>query len=124
MEKLADSIDLAEKRVAERKAAMLREYDALEAKVRRAASSPKVLGGVLIGTIALAYFVIAGRGKPKRVVVEKGGRVWPQVLRTAQVLLPLVGALKASKAADAAKSAKKKVSKATGTPPAPHDAGE
>jgi hypothetical protein len=118
-----DSIASAEREVAGRRAVALAEYRALQTKLQRQASSPKVIGIVLIAATAIAYFVIAGRRKPKRVVMEKAG-AWSQVLDTAKLVLPLVGALKAAKAAKHAQSAKKTVSKATGTPPVSSDAPE
>jgi hypothetical protein len=123
MDRPADPVELAEREVAARKAVMRSDYDALQEKMRRQASSPKLIIGVLISAIVIAYFAIAGRGKPKRVVVEKGGGLWSQLLQTAQVLVPLAGVFKTVQATKAAESAKKTVSKATGTPPVPHDTG-
>jgi hypothetical protein len=120
MENPADSIASAEQDVAARKAMVRAQYDVLQAKLRQQASSPKVIGGVLAGAIALGYLVIGGRSKQKRVVVtEKRTGTWSMMLDTARTLAPLLGSLHAARQA---KSAKKTVAKATGTTPVPHDA--
>lgn len=114
-----DSVELAEQEVIGRKRTAQAQYDALQAKLRNQASSPKVIGGVLVGAIALAYFVFGGRSKPKRRAGKQGGGTWSLMLETAQTLVPLFGALHAARQA---KSAKKTIAKATGTAPVPHDA--
>ena len=120
MQNPADSIETAEQDVASRKAMARAQYDALQTKLREQASSPKVIGGVLAGAIALGYLVLGGRGKQKRVVVtEKRSGAWSMMLDTARTLVPLLGSLHAARQA---KSAKKTVAKATGTAPVPHDA--
>jgi hypothetical protein len=113
-----ESIALAERQVAERRAALKAQYQALEGRVRRTASSPIVLVGVLLGAIVIAYFAVGRIGKPKAKAEAAGGSLLTQVLRTAQLALPLIGALKA---AQEAKSARKTVSRATGTPEATPD---
>ena len=120
MQEPTDSIERAEQDVAARKATLRAQYDELQTNLRGQASSPKVIGGVLAGAIALGYLMIGGRNKPKRVVVtEKRSGTWSMVLDTARTLAPLLGALHAAREA---KSAKKTVAKATGTAPVPPDA--
>ena len=120
MQNPPDSIEVAEREVATRKAVARAQYDGLAAKLRAQASSPKVIGGVLAGAIALGYLVMGGSRKQKRVVVtEKGSGTWSMVLDAARTLAPLLGALHAAREA---KSAKKTIAKATGTAPVPPDA--
>jgi hypothetical protein len=120
MENPADSIESAEQDVATRKATVRAQYDVLQAKLREQASSPKVIGGVLAGAIALGYLIMGGRGKQKRVVVtEKKSGTLSTMLDMARTLAPLLGSLHAARQA---KSAKKTVAKATGTAPVPPDA--
>lgn len=120
MQNPPDSIESAEREVIARKAMMRAQYDALQTKLREGASSPKVIGGVLVGAIALGYWVMRGGRKQKRVLVtEKRSGTWSMLLDTARTLAPLLGALHAAREA---KSAKKTIAKATGTTPVPHDA--
>jgi len=111
----ADSIELAERRVAQAKAQVLAEYRALEGKVRRRATSPLFIGGVLLSAIAVAYLAIGRAGKPKAVAKATPGGLWSQLLQGAQLLLPLAGAVKAAREA---KAVRKTVSRTTGTPSA------
>jgi hypothetical protein len=115
MNKTDDSIVLAERQVAERRAALRGQYRALEGKVRRTASSPAILVGVLLGAIVIAYFAVGRIGKPRPRAEGSSAGLITQVLKTAQLALPLVGALKAAREA---KAARKTVSHATGTPEA------
>lgn len=96
MEKLADSIDFAEQQVAARKQVALGELHAVEAKTRRAVTSPKVIAGVLVGAIVLAY-LMASR-KPKEKESAKPGPLWRQFMPLLQVVLPMVGAAMGKKA--------------------------
>ena len=109
-----ESIALAERQVAERKAALRGQYQALEARYGARQARP-VLVGVLLGAIVIAYFAVGRMGKPKPRAEASGAGLLSQVLRTAQLALPLVGALKAAREA---KAARKTVSRATGTPEA------
>jgi hypothetical protein len=111
MNKSDDSIRLAEKRLAEAKATALAEYRAVERNVRRRTSSPLLIAGALIASLAIGYFGVRRLGKPKRPARAVGSGLWPQVLEAAQLLLPLLGALKA---AGEAKAARKTVARATG----------
>lgn len=90
MNKRLESIVLAEQRVAEAQAAVLAEYQAAQAKLNRRIGSSAVIGGVLLGAVALGYLAL-GRGKPKR---PGGAGAWSCVVKTVQVLLPLLVALK------------------------------
>jgi len=63
MERPADSIASAERAVTAHKAIVRAKSDALQAKLRKEASSPKVIGGVLVGAIALGFLLIGGRSK-------------------------------------------------------------
>ena len=120
MQNPSDPIESAEREVAARKAMVRAQYDALQTKVREQASSPKVIGGVLVGAIALGYLMMGRGRKQKRVVVtEKRGGTWSMMLDTARTLAPLLGSLHAARQA---KSARKTIAKATGTGPVPHDA--
>ncbi len=92
MNRPSDSIELAEQQVAEARTAVLAEYDAARAKLRRRVGSPVFIGGVLLGAIALGYLAL-GRGKPKRLVDPQGPSAWWRVVKTVQVLLPLLVAL-------------------------------
>jgi hypothetical protein len=99
MNKRSDSIVLAEQQVAETRTAALAEYQAARAKLRRRTGSPVFIGGVLLGAIALGYLAL-GRGKPKRPVYPGSPAAWSRVVKTVQVLLPLLMALNsATKAA-------------------------
>lgn len=97
--KRSDSIVRAEQQVAEARTAALAEYQAARAELRRRMSSLVFMGSVLIGAIALSYLVL-GRGKQKRRVDPGSPGAWSQVVKTVQVLLPLLTALNsATKAA-------------------------
>ena len=99
MNERSDSIVLAEQQLAEARTAVLAEYQAARAKLRRRMGSPVFIGGVLLGAIALGYLV-PGRGKPKRPVDQGSPGAWSRAVKTVQVLLPLLMALNsATKAA-------------------------
>jgi hypothetical protein len=115
MKKLPDPVELAEREVAERRAEMETHFDALQTKLRRHASSPRLIAGVAIGAVAFAYLILRPR---KTQSARKSAGTLPLILQGAQTLLPLIGAVHAAREA---KSAKKTVSKATGTPPVPAD---
>lgn len=110
MNRRSDSIVLAEQRVAEAQAAALAEYQAARARLRRRTSSPVFIGGVLLGAIALGYLAL-GRGKPKRLVDPGSPGAWSRVVKTAQVLLPLLIALNS-----ATKPARRPGANISGTP--------
>jgi len=120
MQNPPNSIESVEREVAARKAMVRAQYDALQTKLREGASSPKVIGGVLVGAIALGYFMMSRDRKRERVVVtEKRSGTWSMMLDAARTLAPLLGSLHAARQA---KSAKKTIAKATGTRPVPPDA--
>ena len=99
MNKRSDSIVLAEQQVAEARTAALAEYQAARVKLYRHISSPALIGGVLLGAIAVGYLTLS-RGKPKRLVYPGSPGAWTRVVNTVQVLLPLLMALNsATKAA-------------------------
>jgi ABC-type transporter Mla maintaining outer membrane lipid asymmetry permease subunit MlaE len=87
-----DSIALAEQEVAEARAAALAELEVARARVRRRASSPLVVGGVLLGAVALGWLVVAGARRRRRVDAE-GPDPWMVAARTVQVMVPLLMAL-------------------------------
>jgi len=92
MNKHSDSIVLAEQQVAEARTAVLAEYQAARAKLRRRVASPVFIGGVLLGVVALGYLAL-GRGKPKRLLYPESPGAWSRAVKTVQVLLPLLMAL-------------------------------
>lgn len=119
MQNPADSIEEAEQAVASAKAMAREQYAALQTKVREQASSPKVMGGVLAGAIAVGYLMKGGRSKQRVYVTEKKNGIWSTILTLTRTLVPLLGSLYAARQAE---SATKTVAKATGTAPVPHDA--
>ena len=99
MNKRSDPIVLAEQQVAEARTAALAEYQAARVKLYRHISSPALIGGVLLGAIAVGYLTLS-RGKPKRPVFPGITGAWSRVGKTVQVMLPLLMALNsATKAA-------------------------
>lgn len=92
MTRRSDSIVLAEQQLAEARAAVRAEYQALRAKLSRRAGSPAFIGGALLGAVALGYLVTR-RGKPGPAVYVQNPGAWSHALNTARVLLPLLLAL-------------------------------
>ena len=86
MNKHTDSIVLAEQQVAEARTAVLAEYQAARANLRRRVGSPLFIGGVLLGALALGY-LYRSRGKPTAVVYAASPSALTQVLKTLQLLL-------------------------------------
>ncbi len=113
MNKPPVSIASAEQELAEAKALLQAEYQAIETKVRRNASSPMLVGGVLLGAAAIGYLIVGKRDERARPILREKRGAWPQILQIGQMLLPLVGALKA---AQEAKAGRKAIAHATGTP--------
>ncbi len=107
------SIESAEQALAESKALLQAEYQAIEAKVRRSASSPLLVGGVLLGAAAIGYLAVGKREERARPAPREKRGAWGQVLQIGQLVLPLLGALKA---AQEAKAGRKAIAHATGTP--------
>lgn len=113
MNKSPVSIESAEQDLAESRALLQAEYRAIEAKVRRRATSPLLVGGVLLGAAAIGYLAAGKRDKPDRPAPREKRGAWSQVLQIGQMLLPLLGAFKA---AQEAKAGRKAIAHATGTP--------
>ncbi|MEJ7667562.1 MAG: hypothetical protein WKH97_02280 [Casimicrobiaceae bacterium] len=113
MNKSPVSIESAEQELAEAKALLQAEYQAIEAKVRRTASSPFLIGSVLVGAAAIGYLAVGKRDKPDLSHRREKRGAWGQVLQIGQMLVPLLGALKA---AQEAKAGRKAIAHATGTP--------
>ena len=113
MEKSSDSLASAEQELAESKALLLSEYHAVTTEARRKASSPLLVGGVLFGAAAIGYLAAGKREKPSLSLPRQKSGGWGQLLQFGQMLLPLVGALKA---AQEAKAGRKAIAYATGTP--------
>ncbi len=113
MNESVDSIETAERRVADAKAVMSAEYHAVVAKTRRSASSPLLVGGILLGALAIGYFAAGKRRAPAVALAREKRGVWPQLLQIGQILLPLLGALKA---AQESKAGRKAIVRATGDP--------
>ncbi len=92
MNRRADSIALAEQQVAEARLAAFAEYDAARARVRRRVRSPVVIGGVLLGAVALGYLAFR-YGKRRRRADSSNPDAWALAARTVRVLAPLLVAL-------------------------------
>ena len=93
-------LELAEARVAASTASIVAQGQALKLKLRRLATSPFVIGGVITAAAAIGYFAVRHRSKPRAQSsrpVARGNLV--SVLKTVQMLLPLLGALGAATAA-------------------------
>lgn len=97
MEKLADSIEFAERQVALRKQAALAEWHAVETKARKSVTSPKIIAGLLVGAVVIAYF-LANRRPKKDAGKGKPASPWQQFMPLLQVVLPMVGAALGKKA--------------------------
>src|ERR1035437_5057274 len=92
MNERSGSIVLAEQQLAEARTAVLAEYQAARAKLRRRMGSPVFIGGVLLCALALGYLAL-GRGKPKHPVHPGSPGAGSRVGNAVQVLLPLLMAL-------------------------------
>jgi membrane protein len=93
------ALESAETRVAASKAGILAQVDALNFRARRLVTSPYVTGGLVIGAAAAAYFAVRRSGKPRAPSSRPAARgSLTSVLKTAQMLLPLLGALGAATA--------------------------
>jgi YihY family inner membrane protein len=93
-------LELAEARVAASMASVVAQGQALKLKVRRLVTSPFVIGGLVTAAAAVGYFAVRRSAKPRvpssRPAVHGNLK---SVLETAQMLLPLLGALGAATAA-------------------------
>ncbi|MFA5914137.1 MAG: hypothetical protein WC830_11335 [Burkholderiales bacterium] len=92
MNERPDTIALAEQRVAEARTAVIADYRSVRANLNRRARSPAVVGGVLLGALALGYVAVRRR-KPERAVGPRGAGRWSLALNTLQLLLPLLTVL-------------------------------
>lgn len=95
MNKHFESIVVAEQQVDDARLAVLAEYGAARANLRRRARSPAVIGGLLLGGIAFGY-VALGRGKSNHHVYRESTDAWSRVIETTRVLLPLLVAIVAA----------------------------
>lgn len=109
----ADSVVLAEQQVAAHKTMVRAQYGAVQARLRRQASSTKLIGAVLGGAIAIGYLAMARRTRAKPVTTRRNSSAWLDVLATVKALLPLAAAIMATLQARAALKA---TMHATGAP--------
>src|ERR1035437_8254455 len=94
------ALESAETRVAASKAGIVAQVHALKFRVRRLVMSPYVIGGLITGVAAVGYFAVTRRGKPRAPSSRPAARgSLISVLKTAQMLLPLLGALGGATAA-------------------------
>src|SRR5450759_2344309 len=93
-------LELAEARVAASTASIVAQGQALKLKVRRLVTSPFVIGGLITAAAAVGYFAVRRSAKPRaRSSRPAAHGNLTSVLKTAQMLLPLLGALGAATAA-------------------------
>ncbi|CAG9932483.1 YihY/virulence factor BrkB family protein [Candidatus Nitrotoga arctica] len=91
------ALESAETRVAASKAGIVAQVHTLNFRVRQLVKSPYVIAGLVIGVAAAGYLAITRSAKlraPSSRPVARGGLT--SVLKTAQMLLPLLGALGAA----------------------------
>ena len=87
-------LEFAEARVAAYKEDVVTQVRALKFRYRRLVKSPYVIGGLVIGAAATAYFALRRSGKPRAPSFRLAARgSLTGVLKTAQKLLPLLGAM-------------------------------
>jgi membrane protein len=92
-------LESAEARVAAAKSGIVAQVHALEFRVRRLVKSPYVIGGLVAGAAAVGYFAVTRNRKPRAPSSRPAARgSLTSVLTTAQMLLPLLGALGAAMA--------------------------
>jgi YihY family inner membrane protein len=93
------SLESAEARVAASTADIRAQVDALKSRVRRLVTSPYVLAGLVVGAVSAGYLVVTRIAKPRAPSSGPAPRgSLTRVLKTAQMLLPLLGALGAAAA--------------------------
>src|SRR5450759_4111757 len=93
------ALECAETRVAASKAGIVTQVHALKFRIRRLVTSPYVIGGLVTAAAVTAYFAFTRSGKPRAPSSRPAARGnVMSVLKTAQVLLPLLGALAAATA--------------------------
>ena len=92
-------LESAEARVAASRADLVAQSPQLKFTLRRLAKFPYVIGGLVTGAAAAAYYVTARNRRPRSPPSRPEGHGGlASVLKTAQVLLPLLGALGAAAA--------------------------
>jgi YihY family inner membrane protein len=92
-------LESAEARVAAAKSGIVAQVHALEFRVRRLVKSPYLIGGLVAGAAAVGYFAVTRNRKPRAPSSRPAARgSLTSVLKTAQILLPLLGALGAAMA--------------------------
>lgn len=93
-------LELAEARVAASTASIVAQGQALKLKVRRLVTSPFVVGGLITAAAAVGYFAVRRSAKPRaRSSRPAAHGNLTGILKMAQMLLPLLGALGAATAA-------------------------
>ena len=93
-------LELAEARVAASTASVVAQGQALKLKMRRLVTSPFVIGGLITTAAVVGYFAVRRSAKPRSpssLPAVHGNLM--SVLKTAQMLLPLLGAFGAATAA-------------------------
>lgn len=94
MNNLSAELEFAETRVVAAREDIVAQVHALKFRARRLATTPYVIGGLLFGAAAAGYFAVTRSRKPRAPSsrpAERGSLT--SMLKTAQVLLPLLGAL-------------------------------
>src|SRR5450830_84599 len=90
-------LESAEARVAAAKSGIVAQVHALESRVRRLVQSPYVIGALVTGAAAAGYFAVTrSRTTPAPSSRPAARGSLTSVLKTAQMLLPLLGALGAA----------------------------
>src|ERR1035437_4008011 len=93
-------LELMEARVAASTASIVAQGQALKSRMRRLVTSPLVIGGGITAAAAVGYFAVRRRPKPRARSTRPAARGnLISELKTAQMLLPLLGALGAVTAA-------------------------
>lgn len=93
------ALESAEARVAASKAGIVAQVHALKSTVRQRVKSPYVIGALVIGAAAAGYFAVTRSAKPRVRSSRPAARSsLTSVLKAAQILLPLLGALGAAMA--------------------------
>src|SRR5512140_2772086 len=93
-------LELAEARVAASTASVVAQGQVLKLKMRRLVTSPLVIGGLVTAAAAVGYFAVMRSARPRARSSRPAayGNLM-SVLKTAQMLLPLLGAVGAATAA-------------------------
>ena len=92
-------LESAEARVAAAKSGIVAQVHALKSRVRRLVKSPYVIGALVTGAAAAGYFAVTRSRTSRPPSSRPAARgSFTSVLKTAQMLLPLLGALGAAMA--------------------------